>query len=94
MSVATLVDDDLRDERMSDKVKADGQKRKAGDKQVAVRMPDPLIGRVEDTALGLGLDSSSLIRMVLVENLPRYERRVDRLRRGLGPDESSEPDDT
>lgn len=57
-------------------------------KQIAVRVPKSLNGRLEDTADGLGLDVSSLVRMLLTAHLPHYERWVERIRRGEPPDQS------
>lgn len=49
-------------------------------KQVNFRATGDLLPRLEDTAEGLGLDVSNLVRMILNENLSAYERRVEQIR--------------
>lgn len=61
-------------------------------KQLGLRVSEDMNARLEDTAAGLGLDVSSLIRMVLTENLPRYERRVAAVRAGEASDQCPELD--
>lgn len=56
-------------------------------KQYAVRLPQPFVPRVEDVAETLGLDEAVLLRMIVVENLPAYERRAERVKAGLPPTE-------
>lgn len=45
-------------------------------KQLNVRVPEPMYERVEKCAIRLGIDSSDLIRMMLVERLSDYEERA------------------
>jgi hypothetical protein len=73
MSMGALVDTPPRKPSMPEP-----SKRRPAEtaKQLGIRVSDGLLVRLESTASGLGLDVSSLIRMVLMENLPRYERRV------------------
>ncbi len=40
---------------------------------------------IDDVADGLGLDPTNLLRMIVSENLPRYVRRVEQIRRGETP---------
>jgi len=69
------------------------RKRKHADKksdgpsvQIAFRCPTELAERVEKTAFELGLDTSGLIRMLLLEHLPEYEARADRIHGRTSPD--------
>lgn len=57
-------------------------------RQINFRAPPDLVQRLETVAEALALDVSSLIRMVLAENLARYERRADEVlrERRPGPD--------
>lgn len=55
--------------------------KKAEDKQVSFRIPPALYGRVEAAAEGLQLDVSSLLRMMIRQNLPTYEQQADAVRR-------------
>ena len=61
-------------------------KKKPG-KQIAIRFPGDPAARVERAADMLGLDVSQLIRMVVIEGLPEYERRGRRAR-GINGDSS------
>lgn len=61
------------------------RKPKSSRKQFGVRLERADVTRVADTAKGLGLDETSFLRMVILENLPRYERRVAQLREGNLP---------
>ncbi len=55
------------------------------DKQVAFRIPMALYIRLEAAARGLGLDNvSPLLRMMVRQSLPRYEREADEIRRQEG----------
>lgn len=45
-----------------------------------VRLQQDAASRVEATAKGLGLDEANFLRMIIVENLPAYERRVEQLK--------------
>jgi hypothetical protein len=71
------------------KKKAGGKKKAAGspDDNVPynVRMPRALVERLGSVAKRLGVGSSALLRMILVETLPAYERRA---RVAEGGDES------
>ena len=44
-------------------------------KQVNVRFPADIAERLETAAEKLGLDTSHLLRLMVVEKLPEYERR-------------------
>jgi hypothetical protein len=44
-------------------------------RQVNVRFPEDIAERLEDAAAMLGVDSSNLLRMIVIENLPIYEER-------------------
>lgn len=55
------------------------------DKQVNFRAPPKLYARLEDVAEAFGLDVSNLVRMVLNQNLPKYEQQAERIRSGLPP---------
>jgi hypothetical protein len=48
----------------------------------AVRLPPDIAARVEKASDGLGLDEASFLRMLTVENLPTYEKRVERIKAG------------
>jgi hypothetical protein len=50
-----------------------------GGKQVNFRSSSELQARLDRTAEALGLDVSSLIRLVLVENLHQYEARAEQV---------------
>ena len=47
-----------------------------GSRNINFRCPNDLYGRLEGAARGLGLDVSNFVRMLLVENIGRYEQRV------------------
>ncbi len=49
-------------------------------KQVAFRLSKPLGDRLESAADVLGLDTSNLLRMMVIEKLPEYEERGRRAR--------------
>lgn len=64
-----------------------GKKRKPGEpkrvlKQFALRLPAEVAARVEDTATTLGLDEANLLRLIVVTNLPSYERKAERVKAG------------
>lgn len=44
-------------------------------KQVAFRLPQSLVDRLEAAGDLLGLDMSNLLRMMIIEKLPEYEDR-------------------
>jgi hypothetical protein len=46
-------------------------------KSLGFRCPEVLAERRHATARGLALDLSQLLRMMIVEHLPEYERRVE-----------------
>jgi hypothetical protein len=56
-------------------------------KQYNVKIDGPTAARLDATARGLGLDGANFIRMVLRENLPKYERRVEAIGRGETPED-------
>lgn len=51
-------------------------------KQVNFRVPGELYARLEALADGFGQDVSNFLRLVLNEQVPAYERRLERIRRG------------
>lgn len=53
--------------------------------QVNFRANAELWRRLQDVAAALGLDIANLSRMVILENLHRYEARVAELRAAEGP---------
>lgn len=53
---------------------------KERDKQVTFRLSAELHARVEAAADGLELDVSSLLRLLIRENLPAYEERAEAIR--------------
>lgn len=55
--------------------------KKGEDKQVVFRLSGDLHARLKQTAEGLELDISSLLRMMAREYLPVYEARADEIRR-------------
>ena len=55
------------------------------DKQVTFRLSAELHARVEEAAAGLELDVSSLLRLLIRENLPAYEERAEEIRRKTKP---------
>lgn len=48
-------------------------------RQVNFRATDDFYGRLERVAGILGVDLSNLVRMILHENLPQYERRASQI---------------
>jgi predicted DNA binding CopG/RHH family protein len=48
-------------------------------KQINFRASDQLAARIEAVAHRLGLDVSNFVRMVLNQNLPKYEEEVAKL---------------
>lgn len=56
-----------------------------GGKQVNFRCPDALNARLEAVALGLGLDVSNFLRMLLIKHLDTYEQEVEVLRQRKKP---------
>lgn len=56
----------------------------SGGKQVAFRAPDEMHERLEFVSAGLGVDMSNLLRMIVSENLHRYVRRVEELKKEQG----------
>lgn len=61
------------------------QKRNKTDKpapvhQMSVRIPDADFRRIETAAAKLGLDATSLVRMILKENLATYEQRAEQVK--------------
>jgi len=56
-------------------------------KSFNVRVNVSVVPRIEATAEAFGLDETSFIRMVLLENLSRYEQRAAQIREGKVPDE-------
>lgn len=61
-------------------------------KQLGLRVDKDMRRRLEDTANGLGLEVSSFLRMMVTENIGRYERRVAAIRRGEDPDQAPKED--
>jgi hypothetical protein len=55
------------------------------ERQINIRCGPRLAARLQAVAEGLGLDLAPLVRMVLTEQLPIYERRVERLKHGEPP---------
>ena len=49
-------------------------------RQINFRAGPDLFRRLDAVADGLGLDVSNLVRMILHENLHRYESRLDEIR--------------
>jgi CBS-domain-containing membrane protein len=58
----------------------DAARSESGTRQFNFRASDALSARLEAVAEALGLDHSNLVRMIILENLPAYERRVEQLR--------------
>lgn len=79
----------VTDKRRGRKPDPERQPAETGSKQIAFRAPHPLAKRLENTAERLGLDPSGLLRMMMLECLPLYEQRADRIDRGEGPMPSS-----
>jgi hypothetical protein len=52
-----------------------------GDGKIRLSMSRDLHGRLQMVALGLGLRLTSLIRLIISEHLPEYERRAAALRK-------------
>ena len=73
----------LRVQTVAKKRSDSGPKAEAG-RPITFRAPQDLAPRLDAVALGLGLDVSNLVRMVLYENLEQYEERVSRLARKKG----------
>lgn len=64
-----------------------GKKRKPGEpapklKVFALRLPPSAAERVVRVAAGLGLDDAQFLRMLTIENLGKYERRVEQIEAG------------
>jgi hypothetical protein len=53
-----------------------------GTVQFNVRVPRPLVARLDKAAEALGTDRSHLMRMILAEQLPVYEERARRAQGG------------
>jgi hypothetical protein len=47
--------------------------------QLGIRVPVDLADRLTETATGLGLDTTSLVRMIVLEHIHIYEERVARI---------------
>lgn len=47
--------------------------------QMSLRIPDVDFVRIEAAATRLGLDPTSLVRMIIKENLATYERRAEQV---------------
>jgi len=47
-----------------------------GSKNINFRCPGDVFARLGATAKALGLDVSNLVRMLIIENLGRYEDRI------------------
>lgn len=63
-------------------------RKKSEDKQVTFRLSGELHARLEAAAGGMELDISSLLRLLIRENLPTYERRakdIEERERGAAP---------
>jgi predicted DNA-binding protein len=56
------------------------KKKKGESKQINVRFPADLAERLENTSETLGMDASSLLRMLVIEHLAEYEERGRRAR--------------
>lgn len=62
---------------------ADGPEKK---KLYSVRFGPADSARVESTAATLGLDEANFLRMMILETLPRYEKKAALIRDGHSPD--------
>lgn len=56
-----------------------GEKSATGTIQIGFRAPVTLHDRIEKAAERLGLDISGLLRMMILEQLPTYEERGERI---------------
>lgn len=56
-------------------------------KQYNFKLDAAMSARVDAVAEALGLDGANLLRMVLRENIAKYERRADAIRQGRVPEE-------
>lgn len=65
---------------LKDSPVAKGSK-KQDDMQVTFRLAADLHARVKAAAEGMSLDISSLLRLLIRENLPVYEERAEEIRR-------------
>jgi hypothetical protein len=68
-----------------------GKKRTSGQpapkvKTYSVRLSAEVSARVEQTATTLGLDEANFLRSLVVQNLPAYEKKAERVRSGLPPE--------
>lgn len=66
------------------KAKTDGGKPER--KQYNVGVDLQTAKRIDDTAEALGLDGVNFLRMLIRENLPRYEKRAVQVREGESPE--------
>jgi len=55
-------------------------------KQYNVGVDLPTAKRIDDTAEALGLDGVNFLRMLIRENLGKYEKRAAQIREGETPD--------
>jgi predicted HicB family RNase H-like nuclease len=60
--------------------------KKLEDKQITFRISGGLHRRLESAAEGLSLDISSLLRLMIRQNLPTYESQAEEVRRREGQD--------
>jgi antitoxin component of RelBE/YafQ-DinJ toxin-antitoxin module len=58
------------------------KKKQPPTKQVAFRAPEDVVERLENVARRLGLDLSNFMRLMVVEQVARYERRAERAESG------------
>lgn len=56
-------------------------------KQYNVAFDTAFAARVDDTAEALGLDGTQLVRMIVRENIAKYEKRAAAVKDGRPPDE-------
>lgn len=57
------------------------------DRQINFRASASLAAKLDAVADAFGVDVSNLVRLILNQNLPKYEQQADRIRRGLPPEE-------
>jgi hypothetical protein len=55
-----------------------------GEPLLAVRLPRDVYDRLQAAADGLSLKATSLLRLMIRQNLPAYERQAEEVRRGEG----------
>lgn len=81
MSGVATVPIPLVADRMARKKSSEPSAAPDGGGQVNFRASPDLWTRLQTVSGGLGVDMANLVRMIVTENLHRYEERVDEIRR-------------